>query len=121
MLRQLLEKDFNEIADARLNDPLEELKDLPNDPKLGLNMAEDARKVISGKLNIKDFHEKYNSSLKAEFGEYFTAEEINQGKKSGVKWGMVIDLRKCVGCDSCTVACKSRKSYTTRHFLQRRS
>lgn len=28
-------------------------------------------------------------------------------KSNGPKWGMVIDLQKCSGCDSCTVSCKA--------------
>lgn len=34
-----------------------------------------------------------------------TSKTLEGGKKN-VKWGMIIDLKKCVGCKACTVACK---------------
>ena len=33
------------------------------------------------------------------------SEKLAGGAKN-VKWGMIIDLKKCVGCKACTVACK---------------
>ena len=35
------------------------------------------------------------------------ASDENGGKERKVQYGMVIDVRRCIGCHSCTVACKS--------------
>ncbi len=34
----------------------------------------------------------------------------------GPKWGMALDLERCIGCHACSVACKVENSVSLGHF-----
>ena len=73
---------------------------------LGLNMAEDARRLTKGSITEEQFIEMYGEQVQQQFGKKMALAGAEEGT-NGPKWGMVIDLRKCVGCETCTVSCKA--------------
>lgn len=81
------------------------LKDSKYSTALGLNMAEDARLLSKGKMTEEQFIQKYEEQVNKEFNLQLAM--VEETKKNGPRWGMVIDLRKCVGCETCTVSCKA--------------
>src|SRR5690554_5048968 len=101
---------YEEIFGKLEVDGEEILKESRYDTKLGLDMAEDARRLSRGEISDEQFVSKYQESVSREFHqklEVATANTTSTSSSKGPKWGMVIDLRKCVGCETCTVSCKA--------------
>ncbi len=46
---------------------------------------------------------------------YDSGDPVYVGQK-GRRWAMLIDLRKCIGCQACTVACKFENNVPEGHF-----
>lgn len=96
----MLEGDWNKIADAMVPDAKKDLDQSPYNIQFDVAMADDAKRVIAGELDIKEFHKIHHQHLLDEFSDMTikTAEEERDENPRQVKWTMVIDLQKGVGC-----------------------
>jgi molybdopterin-containing oxidoreductase family iron-sulfur binding subunit len=56
------------------------------------------------KITRREFFKPSLTGAKAWAADLFAAVEE---KEAGPKWAMAIDLKKCIGCDTCTVSCKA--------------
>jgi len=67
-------------ADANPLDIVDDLADAPDDcpydQELGRRMGIDAMRVANGELDEREFHEKYEDELVAEFGDEYTPAEV---------------------------------------------
>ena len=59
---------------------------------------------------IEDSHKPMILAQKATVDSSRPADRSEPAKGDGKRWGMLIDQRRCIGCQSCTIACKSENN-----------